>query len=230
MKTRIALSITFALATCAQVAPAHRTNHISIEIPKAKPYKWAYHVPKGKLAKSQLSYPMAATIWGEARNQPIQGQRAVGHVIMNRIHARKYARFGKGLRGVVWKRKHFSCWNQGDPNREAFLRMIALPDSDPQKQQWYAIRKLAADIYAGRDKDNTGGATYYATTAITPYWRNDMTVVGIMYDHVFFRPKTAEEWRTYRRDMKANAQLERNRRIAREANAKSRTKGVKHHG
>lgn len=105
-----------------------------------------------------------------------------------------------------------------DANRMAFFDMLTKPESDPDKIAWRQIQKLSVSVGSGLDPDNTGGATFYATASITPYWRYDMTVVGQVGDHVFFRPKTQAEASAYRRDMKANAQLRKARRIARQAN------------
>jgi hypothetical protein len=195
---------------------AASTYKITINVPDAKP---CHCRVRGPVSREQLRFPLAATIWGEARNQPLNGQRAVGHVIMNRIRADK-KRYGHGLRGVTWKRKQFSCWNAGDPNRAAFIAMMRLPVDSPQRRQWNEIKALAKRVYSGQDANNIGSATYYHTVAIKAYWRNDMTVVGVMYDHIFYRPKTKAEAASYAREMKANKLLTRARRIARRANAK----------
>lgn len=50
---------------------------------------------------------LAQTMWGEARNDGIEGMRAVGHVIMNRIDSSQ-ANFGSDVESVAKKRKQFS--------------------------------------------------------------------------------------------------------------------------
>jgi len=201
--------------------------HVQMAVPPSQPYHYK-NEPRGFITPEQRRYPLAATIWGEARNQPVEGQRAVAHVILNRIAAHK-KRYGHGLRGVVWKRKQFSCWNLGDANRGAFVRMLALPSDHPEHKAWERIKRLAERVYRGDDKDNTVGATFYATTTIRPYWRNDMKVVGVMYDHIFFKPMTAADRAKAARDRRANNQLRRARRIARHANRHKSVDVVRHH-
>ena len=77
---------------------------------------------------------MALTIWGEARGEGFQGRCAVGHVILNRV--RKGGWWGNTVEEVCLKPWQFSCWNKGDPNREA---MEKLPVSDPLYLQCLGI-------------------------------------------------------------------------------------------
>lgn len=161
--------------------------------------------------------PLAGTIWGEARNQPLDGRRAVGHVVMNRVKADRDA-WGHGIIGVCHKRKQFSWLNISDPGLAAFKVMLTKPMTDPERIAWEQSKVLAKRIASGQDHDNTHGATTYRTNNIHAYWDYSMTVVGVMYDHTFFRDKTPAEWKSYRADQRANARLKKNRRIARKAN------------
>ena len=77
---------------------------------------------------------MAKTMWGESRNQDTSGQIAVAYVIKNRAEARRW--YGNTPKEVCLKDWQFSCWNEGDPNRnkmenlpivdEVYLKMFAL--------------------------------------------------------------------------------------------------------
>jgi spore germination cell wall hydrolase CwlJ-like protein len=143
---------------------------------------------------------LALTIWGEARGYGTNGMRAVGHVIMNRVKADK-KRFGFGIHGVCYKRKQFSCHNKNDPNK---LHMTKLPTMDENNPDWIAFMKadkIAGEILAGISKDMTGGATFYFAESMRPYpyWINDMTIIGVMFGHMFCKEKTRKQRKRQRK-------------------------------
>lgn len=131
-------------------------------------------------------YIMALTMWGEARAHGHKGMRAVGHVILNRAKADR-PMFGKGIRGVALKRRQFSCWNKGDPNREAMRNIGSLPEGSPDHRRWEEAKKLASDILTGKDRDITGGALFYHTTDVDPAWATGIEPIRTVADHVFYR-------------------------------------------
>jgi hypothetical protein len=66
----------------------------------------------------------ARTVWQEARGEPEEGQRAVAHVIVNRL---RDGRWGKSLASVCLADRQFSGWNNSDPNR---IAACTLPDDN----------------------------------------------------------------------------------------------------
>ncbi len=131
---------------------------------------------------------LALTMWGEARSDGKEAMRAVGHVVINRIRSPR--KFGKNIKEVVWKRKAFSCWNSGDPNRESMKKIASLPDTHPSKVRWNEAVKIAQDIVSGRDsKDPTNGALFYHTKAMgLPYWvSKDMKPIAKIANHLFYK-------------------------------------------
>lgn len=130
----------------------------------------------------------ALTIWGEARGYGELGMRSVGHVILNRVKAGQKA-LGDSVIGVCRKRKQFSCWNSGDPNRARMKELAHLDSENPDWQAWVTADKLAAKMLAGLDQDNTCGSTYYCASYMQPYWHDDMIVTGVMFGHTFYKPK-----------------------------------------
>lgn len=128
---------------------------------------------------------LALTMWGEARSTGIDGMRAVGHVILNRANSSR--NFGDSIKEVVWKAKHFSCWNPGDPNRAAMERISSMPESSAGKIRYRQAYKLAKDILSGRDPDNTHGALFYHTENIKPNWSPDEEPVARIGGHEFYR-------------------------------------------
>lgn len=124
---------------------------------------------------------LARTIWGEGRDQPMQGKFAIAHCIANRVKHPKW--WGRSWLGVMLKSKQFSCWNAEDRNRKK-LAGVTFDDAD-FRDCWYA----ALAVYQNRTPDPTDGAThYYAWRNIEPpFWTKDATSTGRIFDHEFFK-------------------------------------------
>ena len=154
---------------------------------------------------------LAQTIWGEARNGGPTGMLAVGNVINNRAEDVDNARlFGSGIRGVALKPKQFSCWNEGDPNRDRlseilqYDKLITLgksPDGTDFSEwfakfkdtgdymdykAWLEAKDIAKKIVAGTAPDPTNGAVYYHTTNVKPVWRTKLDRSATIGNHIFY--------------------------------------------
>jgi spore germination cell wall hydrolase CwlJ-like protein len=122
---------------------------------------------------------VAATIWGEARNQGEAGLRAVACVIANRARTR-YRRCA-GAREVCLDRWQFSCWNDNDPNRAKLLAAARAPDT-----VFTQALALAADVLAHRLPDITHNARHYHTSRVTPAWARGKKPCAVVGDHLFY--------------------------------------------
>ncbi len=123
----------------------------------------------------------ARTLWAEARGEPEEGQRAVAHVMVNRV---KDGRWGMNLASVCLAPMQFSCWNSRDPNR---LSMAKLPDDDTMLMRLAAILASAA---TGQDQDPTMGATHYYNpdSVPEPDWAKPPAIAcGKFGAHLFFK-------------------------------------------
>jgi len=134
---------------------------------------------------------LARTIWGEARNQGMDGMAAVANVITNRVdldlhddHRPDW--WGEGFSEVCRKPWQFSCWNTNDPNRE---RLLSVTTQDPQFSD---AMVLAAAAIGGKLWDRTKGATHYFAPKIVPppKWTIGLHPTTIIGDHVFYRSTT----------------------------------------
>jgi spore germination cell wall hydrolase CwlJ-like protein len=144
---------------------------------------------------------MAATIFGEARNEPENGKWAVGHVILNRAKANK-AHWGIGISGVCRKPLQFSCWNKNDPNAPRCHDVYR----DVMDEAFEEMSRAAAHCYnaalAVREgvEDPTGGAThYYAPAGMkalvarglakseVPAWAKGRTPTATIGGHIFYK-------------------------------------------
>ncbi len=121
---------------------------------------------------------MAKTMWGESRNQDTSGQIAVASVIKNRAEARRW--YGDTPKEVCLKEWQFSCWNEGDPNKQ---KMENLPKVD---EDYLKLLGIAYLVMTGQLQDNTNGSTHYHTTNIMPKWAQDQKPVVVIGDHKFY--------------------------------------------
>lgn len=162
---------------------------------------------------------LAQTIWGEARQEGTKGMLAVGNVIKNRAEANKKM-FGQGIRGVALKPKQFSCWNQGDPNREKlkdilqYDKLVSLrqsPTGEPfnewfkkfkntgeylEYKSYLKAKEIAKQILDGSAPDPTKGAVYYHTLDVKPIWRTKLDQVAQYGNHVFYTlPEKISEYK-----------------------------------
>lgn len=120
----------------------------------------------------------ARTLWAEARGEPEDGQRAVAHVIVNRLRSN---RWGPTLASVcVWDRQ-FSSWNNTDPNR---TMLVSLSENDPAV---VTFGRYVEEALSRVDPDPTQGAlNYYAISIPEPAWAagKSFTQIG---NHRFVR-------------------------------------------
>lgn len=98
---------------------------------------------------------LACTIWGEARGEDLLGKLAIASVVMNRLKRKGLG--PEGIARVVLQKKHFSCWNEDDPNAEKMVH----PIMHSTAVVWDACATIAALALAGLTVDPTRGATHY---------------------------------------------------------------------
>lgn len=123
---------------------------------------------------------LARTIWGEARGEPLEGQKAIANVVLNRIKSGK-TWWGNDVRSVCLKPYQFSCWNQSDPNRS---KLLALTSED----QIYVECLVIAQNAIGTDfPDNTNVADSYERTGTNAYWARTLSPVATIGNHQFFK-------------------------------------------
>lgn len=125
------------------------------------------------------------TIYGEAANEPDEGQAAVAAVIKNRMQAGRYG--GDSIPGVVLAKNQFEPWG----NTAARARMMALGQDDPRYQK---IGGIVDQMFGGQMEDPTGGATHFVAPQAQlalgrqmPSWaQGEGQAIG---RHTFFAPE-----------------------------------------
>ena len=141
-----------------------------------------------KLTDAQL---LALTIYGEARGESAEGKIAVGSVIIERVHHRKWD--GQTIKEVCLKPWQFSCFNERDPNYGKILNIAEQWDEAMATNKalnecfGIAVGLLTGDI----DRTPEIAAAHccqYATDvgAENVTWDDDMKVVARIGNHIFF--------------------------------------------
>ena len=121
---------------------------------------------------------LALNIYFEARSEPEKGQRAVGHVVMNRVAHQGYP---DSVCEVVRQggeqelhRCQFSWWCDGQP------------DTPVDQIAWNQSLRLAREIYFGNLKDTTDGALWYHAIYVKPYWSSILRQGDKIGQHIFY--------------------------------------------
>lgn len=128
--------------------------------------------PPRSLAGASSLACMAATLYHEARGEPVLGQRAVGAVVMRRV---ELGRNGGTVCGVIAERGQFS-YVRGDRSippikeRDAWIRSVA----------------LAKDVLSSPPPAALSRADYYHDRRMRPGWSAKMRLVARIGEHVFY--------------------------------------------
>lgn len=130
---------------------------------------------------------MLATVYGEARGEPVEGQIGVGWVIQNRTGS------GRTLSQVVLAPFQFSCWQDTGANGDAvyafaeelLTKTTWTTDIQAKKQlNWVTTGILLAEL-----ADNTHGATHYLEASLyaanPPAWAVGKPILATLGHHVF---------------------------------------------
>lgn len=128
---------------------------------------------------------LARTLWGEARGEGQPGMEAVAAVVLNRLAvARAHGGgfwWGGDIAGICTRPWQFSCWNEGDPNRQQLEAVDA-------KDLWFASAlRIARRAVHGLLADPTGGATHYHHRALMPSWAIGRRPSASIGRHLFYR-------------------------------------------
>lgn len=154
------------------------------EAPAATPSAQAHEVEPPGLVQTGLDdnahdarRALAATIWGEARSEPLSGRIAVGWVVRNR--AADPGWWGRDVLTCCISPGQFSCWwdKQGQNVRLA----------DETDQQFRQALQIAGEVMTGDLADPTGGADHYHRDDVMPYWAEGRTPIRMIGRHMFYR-------------------------------------------
>ncbi len=140
--------------------------------------------------KQQLTNPeiVGLTIFGEARNQSLDGKVGVGSVIRNRLFSKQNFG-GQTYKDICLAEKQFSCWHELGDNYEELKRAVILVIDG----KIFGNTILRECIFLGQGivdnalRDNVNGALYYRTVKLfkdKPFTVKWSIEIG---DHIFYQ-------------------------------------------
>src|SRR3954471_18297999 len=115
---------------------------------------------------------LAGAVYFEAKGEPLAGQHAVAHVILNRMHS---GRFPGTACGVVKQRGQFS-----------FVRAGRFPPIARASAAWQRAVSVARSALGGHGASPAGKALFFYARYVAPAWRG-VTRVAAIGNHVFYR-------------------------------------------
>jgi spore germination cell wall hydrolase CwlJ-like protein len=122
---------------------------------------------------------MAQAVYFEAGFQPVEGQRAIAQVILNRARDKHFPGTVCGVVYEGWKRKT-GC-------QFSFVCDGSLWRRPPNGEELASAEKIAADALNGYVVAAVGTATHYHTWKIDPYWNDSLVKTAQIGDHIFYR-------------------------------------------
>lgn len=127
---------------------------------------------------------LTAAIYYEARSEPIDGQRAVAQVVLNRVRDRA---FPKSICGVVYQGSERSTGCQFSFTCDGSM----LRPRDPAA--WARASAVAQGALAGLVYAPIGAATFYHASYVLPWWASSLSRIGSVGSHIFYRWRGALE-------------------------------------
>lgn len=115
---------------------------------------------------------LAGAIYFEAGNEPLDGQLAVGRVIVNRTRS---GRFPTSYCGVVYQRSQFS-----------FVHGHQMPAIKTQSRKWQNALAIAHIAHENRWKSSAEGALFFHAARLGAHWQSKVRVAQIE-NHIFYR-------------------------------------------
>ncbi|HEX8640619.1 MAG TPA: cell wall hydrolase [Allosphingosinicella sp.] len=163
------LAPTDALAINASIPVSNSAN------PAARPFLLSAASAADRLRSVDC---LAAAIYYEAAREPLDGQRAVAQVVLNRVRHPAYPStvcgvVFEGARRVTGCQFSFSC--------DGSLRR------GPMAGYWERARQVAEAALSGYVYAPVGWATHYHANYVVPYWASSLTKSAVVGAHIFYR-------------------------------------------
>ncbi len=136
------------------------------------------------LAQDTEEYCLAETVYFEARNQELLGQIAVGLVAMNRVKSNS---FPDTLCDVTRQAKRDSSGRIIKYKCQFSYYCDGLLEHVAEEEAWSTAQIVSKVVIEQSHKDITGGALYYHSTKVSPYWMSAFQETVQIGDHIFYK-------------------------------------------
>ena len=121
---------------------------------------------------------LTAAVYYEAAVEPLEGQRAVAQVVLNRA---RHPAYPSSVCGVVFQGHERATGCQFTFTCDGSLARAPVPSI------WARAKKVAEEALAGKVYAPVGWATHYHTNWVVPYWSSSLTKLANVGTHIFYR-------------------------------------------
>jgi spore germination cell wall hydrolase CwlJ-like protein len=143
--------------------------------PAARPFAISFASPADRLRAVEC---LTAAVYYEAAIEPLDGQRAVAQVVLNRARHPAYPRT---VCGVVFQGFERATGCQFTFTCDGSIRRT------PVASLWAKARRIAEEALAGKVFAPVGWATHYHTNWVVPYWSSSLVKLANVGTHIFYR-------------------------------------------
>ncbi|MCT2557883.1 cell wall hydrolase [Tsuneonella sp. YG55] len=116
---------------------------------------------------------LAGAIYFESRGEPLEGQLAVGQVVVNRADSQA---FPSDYCGVVFQKAQFS-----------FVRGGTMPRINRSSTAWKRAKAIARIAHEGLWDSKAGDALYFHANYVRPSWSRTKIARATIDTHIFYR-------------------------------------------
>jgi spore germination cell wall hydrolase CwlJ-like protein len=142
--------------------------------PAARPFSLA----AGGADRNRALQCLTQAVYYEAASEPLDGQRAVAQVVLNRV---RHPAYPKSVCGVVYQGSQRSTGCQFTFTCDGSLART------PNAGLWRQARQVAEAALAGKVFKPVGWATHYHTNWVVPYWSSSLVKAALVGTHIFYR-------------------------------------------
>ncbi len=132
---------------------------------------------RGALDQSRDLECLTQAVYYEARGEARGGQQAVAQVVLNRV---RHPAYPKSVCGVVFQGARYGGCQFSFACDGSVHRRVEI-------SAWRRAETVAAQALDGSVMSGVGSATHFHVVGLNPAWRNRMTQVALVGQHVFYR-------------------------------------------
>jgi len=122
---------------------------------------------------------LAMNVYHEARSEPMIGQYAVAHVVVNRVQS---TRWPNDICSVVHQGLH-----KGKHKCQFSWYCDGKSDKALEEVAWARSLIVADNVLRGTVSDITNRSTHYHALYVKPYWREAFEATYTYGSHMFYR-------------------------------------------
>lgn len=122
---------------------------------------------------------LALNVYHEARSEPLQGQAAVAHVVLNRVASGRWPDDVCSVIHQGYEKGRFKC--------QFTWYCDGKPDEPTEILAWAKSVLVANQVLTGVVPDVTNGATHYHARYVNPYWSASLSKTVTYGSHMFYK-------------------------------------------